>query len=228
MRLKLWQVVSIILLCPFFLTSGVSQDVSEEEQESANWKQVQMPFSYQNIQVPRELWQTVKDILRKDGASSEIIENFSVLPVSISVDLMSENKVALKNGLNYRVNYVEGGGEIDLFDYVVGKAPFYIRFFPELSSDYPLHLIYVSDSPGKEIEGKVWGNGCGQIYDLSQVKDQFIYDNGMPVTSSRRHYLHLMAGTFVFFQLVEERLFMGYIRVTDSRYPNFNCQEAQK
>ncbi len=232
MRLRSILSVVLVLVCPFLLSPVISQDSealvgAESESPMVGWKQIQVPFTYQNIQVPRELWQTIKGVLRKDGAKEELLDTFVVLPVAISVDLMSENKVALKNGLNYRVSYVEGGGELDLFDYVVGKAPFFIRFAPELEFDDSMHVLYISDSPGKEIEGNLWGNGCGQIYDLSKSKESFIFENGMAVTASRRHYLHLMAGTFVFFQLVEERLFLSYIRLTDSRYPNFSCQEIK-
>ncbi len=214
------------------MSTGVSQDETESVDEAIQagtpgWNEVQMPFTYQNIQVPRELWQTVKDVLRADGVKQSVLENFAVLPVSIKADLMAENSIVLRGGLNHRISFIEGGGDLDLFNYVVGKGPFFIRLIPELSFDSDLHLLYISDSPGKMVEDEQWGNGCGQIYDLSEAKDQFIYDNGIHVTSSRRHYLHLMAGTFVFFQLVEERLFIGYIRLLDSRYPKFNCRDKE-
>ena len=86
------------------------------------------------------------------------------------------------------------------------------------------HMIYLSDSPGKRIEKGLWGNGCGKMYDLSQSAHRFLNEPGMLLTTSKRHYLHLMAGVFIFFQLVDERLFLSYIRIMDSRYPNFTCK----
>lgn len=225
-------IISLVLVLSILPAISQDEDAIEsseglevsENSESSSWKQVQMPFTYQNVQVPRELWQTIKDVLKQDGVKQKIIDDFVVLPVGVGVELFSEDHRVLKDSLNYQIRYIEGGGKLDLFDFVVGKGSFNIRFAPELNSDGDFHLLYISDSPGKDMEGDQWGNGCGVIYDLTDKQDLFVLDGGMRVTSSQRHYLHLMAGTFVFFQLVDERLYLGYIRIEDSRYPNFKCR----
>lgn len=222
--IKVGKLIAIFLMTQWVLHPAISQDQEIVEGEAqGGWKKIQMPFNYQNIQVPRELWQNIKDILRKDGAADAQLENFSVLPVIVQVDLMSDDRFVLREALNYNLTFVEGGGDLDLFDYVVGKGPFHIRFSPALNESSKIHLLYVSDSPGKQMGGKNWGNGCGRIYNLTEKSDLFFFDDGIRVTSSRRQYLHLMAGTFVFFQLVDDRVYLGYIRLKDSRYPNFNC-----
>jgi hypothetical protein len=214
----------LVALLSCGVTVGFTQDDATEAHQVAGWNQVTMPYTSQNVQVPRELWQTIKDVLRSEGHKEEILDNFVTLPVEISVDLMADNRIALKQGLNHRVSFLEGGGDLDLFDFVVGKASFFIRFAPQLDPENTIHLLYVSASPGEEIEGNIWGNGCGHIYDLSRSLDRFVNENGLAVTASRRQYLHLMAGTYVFFQLVDERLYISYIRLMDSRYPRFHCQ----
>lgn len=220
------------LILPFFISlcvmfPAVSQDEEGLEQEDSSWNFKQMPFNYQNIQVPREFWEHMKDALREGGASEENIEDFAIIPITVQVELYSEEKFILKDSLNHRLVFVEGGGTLDLFDYVVEKGVFNIKFSPGLTDEGGFHMFYVSDSPGKKIGGDAWGNGCGRIYDLTKNVGQFMLDHGMRVTSSRRHYMHLMAGTFIIFQLVEDRLYLGYIRLTDSRYPQFNCQSQQ-
>ena len=216
----------VFSLTSFFAYSQDSQAEGAVSSATHGWKEVQVPYEYQNIQVPREVWQTIKDILGKEGASLDTQDNLSVLPVGIHVDLSSDHRVVLKDGVNYRISYIEGGGDLDLFSYITGKGTFNIRFIPQLSSDSPYHLLYISDSPGKEIDGTFWGNQCGRIFDLSKNFNKFVFEEGITVTSSRRHYLHLMAGTFIFFQLVAEKLFISYIRILDSRYPNFNCRQT--
>ncbi|MEM7645313.1 MAG: hypothetical protein AAF203_00260 [Pseudomonadota bacterium] len=202
---------------------GLAQESMEED---GNWKQIQMPFNYQNVQVPREFWDFVKSTLIEDGASEKQIDNFAVSPITTKVELSSEDPMVLRNQKNYRLTFTEGGGVLDLFDYVSGKGEFFMRFSPELTNENPFHLFYISDSPGKKVGGDNWGNGCGRIFDLTEKAGQFLLDRGVKLTGSRRHYLHLMAGNFVFFQLVDERLFLGYIRVADSRYPQFKCKES--
>ncbi len=213
----------------FFITIFIvilvaSPTLSQEIEEGSSWKVIDMPFNYQNIQVPRKVWALIKEGMKADGADKKILENFSVLPISVGVELYSENNVVLRGGLNYRLNFVEGGGEIDFFDYLSGKGPFQLRMVPDFQEEKNFHLLYVSESPGEVKEGNAWGNGCGKIFDLSEKADVFTYGSGVNLTASRRHYLHLMAGTYIFFQLIEERLYLGYIRLTDSRYPSFQCK----
>ncbi len=222
---------AVFLLClgvgfSLFIVPAQSQEDESAESIDPGWKSVQMPFNYQNIQVPRELWQSIKEILRKDGVKESVLEDFAVLPVAAQVELMDPNHSVLKDSLNHRLLFIEGGGTLDLFDFVVGKGDFYVRFSPELNEGATYHLVYISDSPGQDVGRKKWGNGCGRIYDLTQSADKFFFDYGMKVNSNKRHYLHLMAGTFIFFQLVDDRLYLSYIRLTDSRYPKFNCHST--
>lgn len=199
---------------------GVNPDQINQE----GWQYISMPFNYQNLQVPSDLWDTIKNRLRKDGAKESQIETFSVAPISIQVEIQSEDPLVMRNGINYRLLFIEGGGEIDLFNYIAGKGDFYTRFAPHLNDGHDFHVLYISDSPGKEVGRSTWGNGCGKIFDISKNSQRFLEDKGIKVTSLKRHYMHLMAGTFIFFQLVEEKLFLGYIRIQDSRYPNFSCK----
>lgn len=205
-----------------------TEELSEEQMEAASWKFTKVPYTYQNVMVPREFWTVANDILKSEGVSKEDLEEFAILPISMQVELYSQEKFVLKDELNHRILFTEGGGTLDLFDYVVGKGQFYIKLSPGLEDENGFHMLYISDSPGKKVGGDPWGNGCGKIFDLSESATPFMVDRGMSVTSSRRHYLHLMAGTFIVFQLVEDRLFLGYIRLTDSRYPQFKCRDSQE
>ena len=216
--------VILFLLGLLVVTSVHSQD--DAEGEDSSWVSEKMPFTYQNIQVPREMWNLVKDALREKGAKEEQIENFAIHPTSVSIEVTAQERNVLKEGKNYKLLFIEGGGDLDLFKYISGRGQFHLRFSPHLVNGKDYHLFYLSDSPGKAMEGDQWGNGCGQIYDLSNSAHKFLGGEGMLLTTSKRHYLHLMAGVFVFFQLVDERLYLGYIRVMDSRYPNFNCKNS--
>lgn len=215
-------------------TTDASQTVSEtpvhpkekrnENEEGKNWKEIQVTKTEQNIMVPAQLWDNINLILRSN-LGEKSLDDYAILPISLQVELATVDPYVFKTSENFRLMFAEGGGTVDFFDYIAGKGEFFIRLSPHLVNDNPFHLLYVSDSPGKVVEGDEWGNGCGQIYDLSDNARYFIYDQGIKVTSARRHHLHLLAGTYVFFQLVEERLFLGYVHLTDSRFPQFNCRQ---
>lgn len=198
---------------------------SEVEAPERPWKDIRKEFKYQNIKVPNQLWDQVRKLLEPSLGEGKDLDDFALIPISLSIELLTEDTFVFKEQVNYKITFVEGGGTIDFFDYLVGKGEFFIRLSPHLTDDTPFHLLYISESPGKKVEGLSWGNGCGRIYDLSEGARHFIYDQGMKVTSARRHHMHLLAGTYVFFQLVEEKLLLGYIRLTDSRFPQFSCRD---
>lgn len=204
-----------------FLVSFLILPASAQDYE---WKLEKMPYTHQNIQVPRKLWQTIKSILKDKKVEKKVIDNFTIFPITIEVELRNEKQPVLKKAVNHRLGFTDGGGVLDLFNYIDRKGRFFLRMQPFLIEGEDFHLLYVSDSPGKKIGEQVWGNGCGNIYDLTQNKKALLEDKGMLLTTAKRHYLHLMAGTYVFFQLIEEKMYMGYIRLKDSRYPQFTCE----
>jgi len=214
-----------LLLIIVFLAGACADEVNVVGKES-RWKSVQIPFTYQNVQVPKALLDLIKKKMAAGGATKKTMENFSITPISLQVELSSQETFVLKEAYNYRLFYVEGGGVLDLFEYVTGKGPMYIRLSPHLEDGVSFYLLYISDSPGKEINGDVWGNGCGRIFDLTESASQFLLESGIKVTSSKKHYMHLLAGTFVFAQLVDDRLHLGYVRIKDSRYPQFKCKNS--
>ena len=195
-----------------------------EEKSETQWKTIQVPVSQQNLQVPREFWDFVKQALKDNGATETQIKDFSIQPITVEVDLYSDSAKVLNGETNYQILYGEGGGTLDFFDYIGGRGSFRLRFLPQLPDDSSVHLFYISDSPSKEVAGDLWGNECGRIYNLTAKASEFLVNPGTLLTSSRKHYMYLMAGTFIFFQLVDEKLYLGYIRLTDSRYPQFSCR----
>lgn len=217
--------VSVRALCVIFLFLFTSVSIAEESDEETNWKHIQMPFNYQNIQVPRELLKKMREVLMESGASKKTLESIAEVPVTVQTELRAADKNVLLNGLNYRHTFIEGGGSLDLFDFLRGKGEFSLRITPDFKPGEKFHLLYISDSPEIEVEGSTWGNGCGKIYDLSDKANLFVADEGVNLTSARKLYMSFLAGTFVFFQLIEEHLHMGYIRVRDSRYPQFSCDK---
>jgi hypothetical protein len=203
---------------------GQSSGRESSEEEGFPWLEIPMPFQYQNILIPQTALEKMTDLLAAELGQGKKIDDYALIPISLQVELTSKDPYVLRDKKNYRLQYVEGGGQVDLFRFVVGKGEFAIRLSPHLRNDNPFHLLYISDSPYREVEGVKWGNGCGRIYDLSQAAHHFIFDQGMKVTSARRHHLSMMAGTFLFFQLVDERIYLGYIQIADSRFPQFNCR----
>ncbi|MCB0377035.1 MAG: hypothetical protein KDD33_00955 [Bdellovibrionales bacterium] len=220
--------ISLVRLLGIFIFAilvGAQEEADPgASQADEKWVSQKIETSSRNIQVPRELWVRIKESLKNDGVKAEVIDNFSIYPTSVQVELIGEEgDEALRDNKNYQLLLVDGGGTLDLFEYINGKGAFRIRVVANLVDEGPVHLLYVSHSPGRKMDDAQWGNGCGNIFDLSQVMSQISGEKGMLVTTSKRHYMHLMAGIYVFYQIVGDQLFLGYVRLTDSRYPQFSC-----
>jgi len=182
-----------------------------------------MPFSSQNIDVPKALWMAIEDDLKSLELSEETLTNYTIHPTNMAVELVGKDPDVLKDNKAFRVLMPEGGGVLDLFDYVAGRGDFYLQISPTLVNDQPYFLRYISESPGQMVGKNQWGNGCGKIYDLKEASHEIFADGGLLVSTGKRHYLHLMAGLYIVYQMVDDRLLMGYVRITDSRYPQFHC-----
>ena len=141
----------------------------------------------------------------------------------MAVELVAKDPGVLRNNKKFRILLPEGGGELDLFKYVEGRGDFYLQISPTLMNDKPFYLRYVSESPGRVMGRDRWGNGCGTIYNITKKSEQIFAEGGLLVSTGKRHYLHLLAGLYIVYQMVDDRLLMGYVRVTDSRYPQFSC-----
>ena len=105
----------LFILSLFVVTTGSAQEDLVQNEEPG-WKSIQIPFDYKNIQVPSALWDSIKTVLRKDGVKESLIETFSVAPISLQVEIQSQEKLVLRDSMNFRILYIEGGGKLDLFD----------------------------------------------------------------------------------------------------------------
>lgn len=196
------------------VNSSVSQSTLEVQKKAV---------SEQNISVPRALWKAINERLIEQGASKETLKSYVIEPAQIAVELYPEDPGVLKDDTAVRLEFFEGGGRLDLYQFLKGRGAFRLKFSPYLPSDEPFSWFYISESPGRDYGGPLWGQGCGRVLDLTDQVDFFFGGNGALLSTGRLQYLHLMAGTFVIFQMVENRLVLGYVRVKDSRYPQFQC-----
>jgi len=219
------QVLIFLMTTPILFLVGCENGSgsSSHNPEEASFSVVAKNMSEQNVVVPRTLWSTINQILEAEGHSDETLNDYVIAPVPLSVELVSDHQGVLKDDQSYRVEFFEGGGELDLFSYVKGKGRFHMAFRPSIMNDKAFHWLYVSESPGHTYGDEDWGQGCGKILNLTDQATRFFNHRGLLLATGKQHYLHLMAGYFVVFQMVEQRLLLGYVHVKDSRYPQFHC-----
>ena len=190
------------------------------------WVKEKILDSQTDFRVPNLVWTLMRETLEEEGHSAEELSHFSISPIEINAKLQvqRDHQKVLKFSKNHGIFFSKGGGTLDFSKYVVGGGAFRLSFEPLFPNPATFHLLYISQSPGLKVEGENWGNGCGQIYDLSASVDFLTQGQGAPLTTKYKQYLHLLSGTLVFYQFVEGFFYLGYVYITDSRYPQFRCQ----
>jgi hypothetical protein len=127
-----------------------------------------------------------------------------------------------------------GGGEIDLKNYVRGKkGSFYLTYKVRHSHtpDAPikdLHVYFSSETKIRNIDGEDYGVGCQKYLDVTQKMAAANSGAGLQLNATDHRYLPVVGGVFYFVDFDPERkIFLGAIRLIDSRYPEDSCPEIK-
>lgn len=172
-----------------------------------------------DFKVPEVLFVKIKESIGPD-TKSEPEYIFTDLDVEISTDQ--------KNVLSYSdllFKLPNGGGGIDLKDYVTGEGSFYLSFPPEQFETKPelAFVFYLSDSPKVTIRGEEFGLGCGQWVDLKPKIDKLKLKNFLKLNTVDQTYAHVLSGQYIFVFKKGLQYYLTHLNLSDSRYAAKMC-----
>lgn len=155
-------------------------------------------------------------------------EGITIEPEYIFTDLDVEVHSDQKSVLSYSRLLFElpnGGGAIDLKDYVTGKGSFYLRFPPEQFENKPelAFLFYISDSPKVKIRDEEYGLGCGQWIDLKSKFSKLQDKTFLKLNSIDHTYAHVLSGQYIFVFKKGIQYYLTHLNLSDSRYSDKMC-----
>lgn len=155
-----------------------------------------------------------------DGVKTEPEYLFTDLDVEIHSDQ--------KNVLSYsrlQFKLPNGGGGVDLKDFVTGDGSFYFRFPPEQFTTKPelAFLFYISDSPKVNIHGEEYGLGCGQWVDLKPKFAKLQENTFLKLNTVDHTYAHVLSGQYIFVFKKGIQYYLTHLNVLDSRYSDKMC-----
>ena len=151
------------------------------------------------------------------------------LMAPLQVVLSSESNGVIRNS-PIRLSFPNGGGRLDLANYVSGHGSFYLSFPPKQFEELPRleKLYFVSDSPKKKIEGEEFGLGCGKFVDIKNKFDSLQKPNFLKLNTTDLRYLYVVSGFYIFVFKNNNQFYLTHLHVTDSRYPDNFCSSLYK
>jgi len=155
-------------------------------------------------------------------------EGLTIEPEYIFTNLEVELHADQKSVLSYShllFKLPNGGGAIDLKDYVTGEGSFYLRFPPEQFETKPelAFLFYISDSPKVKIRDEEYGLGCGQWVDLKPKFSKLQDKTFLKLNSTDHTYAHVLSGQYIFVFKKGIQYYLTHLNLSDSRFRDKMC-----
>lgn len=157
-------------------------------------------------------------------------EGITTDPEYIFTDLEVELKTDQKSVLSYSkllFKLPNGGGEIDLKDYVTGDGSFYLSFPKEQFELKPelVFVFYISDSPKIKIRDEEYGLGCGHFLDLKPKIAKLQDKTFLKLNTMDHTYAHVVTGQYIFVFKKGFQYSLTHLNLYDSRYSDKMCSK---
>ncbi len=155
------------------------------------------------------------------SAHTEIPTDF----MSVKVYLTEKNSGVL-GGKNRELIFSEGGGEIDLKDFLTDRdGTFHIAFqVPSEEGARALKVFYLSNARKKKAGHNTYGAGCNTFFDISSYAAAVMKKEGVRVNTMNGRHISVLAGTYFFVVPYDNLMRIARVTVKDSRYRSAHCQ----
>jgi hypothetical protein len=172
-----------------------------------------------DFKVPTAIFDEIKKQLGPDMKSEP-----EYIFTDIEVEIKSDQKFVLSQP-RYLFKFPNGGGELDLKNYVTGEGSFYLHFpAKQFESKPPLEfLFYLSDAPKKKIRDNEFGLGCGQWVDLKPKFESLQKPDFLKLNTVEQTYVHVLSGQYIFVFKKGIQYQIAHLNIYDSRYRDQMC-----
>ena len=194
------------------------------QSHDVHYTDVKIEARAEDFKVPKKIF---------DQIETELVGSASVQSVyllaPIQAVLFSESNAVLKDN-PARITFPNGGGKLDLANYVSGQGSFYLSFPKEQFDSLPAleKLYFISDSSKKKIEEEEFGLGCGKFVDIKKQFESLQKKDFLKLNTTDLRYLYVVSGYYIFVFKNNNQIYLTHLHVTDSRYPDNLCSSRYK
>jgi hypothetical protein len=112
---------------------------------------------------------------------------------------------------------MEGGGEIDLAQYLNGKVG-------EFTLGFVMDEKFTASNTRVYFLNNLKAQGCDQYIDITQFFFSTLAKKGLITTTKDLIHLKLLVGAFVVLSNIDDKYYMGQLHITDSRAKKALCR----
>ena len=148
---------------------------------------------------------------------------------TVRVILEEKNQGVLKEK-ELRLDLPEGGGEIDLADWVTGQpGSFFVRFEIETDKEgvSDTKSLFYSRTRKRRVGNDFIGTGCQKILDLSKYLAKQSEKKGFTVNTTRNYHTTVLGGHFLFSWMKNGNRKVSRVTFIDSRNPALFCEDLK-
>jgi hypothetical protein len=139
---------------------------------------------------------------------------------------MVEKNEGILGGKNLRLEFPQGGGEIDLADFVQPlNGSFYVLFqFEGKLMDAPRGVFFLSGTVPRKVGKDSVGSDCNKYFDITSSVLNAAKGQGLLVNTTDRRHVSALAGTYFFAAMSPDRtVHIASILIRDRNSRDLEC-----
>ena len=123
------------------------------------------------------------------------------------------------------ISLPNGGGEIDLKNYILNQGTFSLSFSKEQFQNLPKieFLYFLSETVSATIDQEIFGLGCGKMANLSKQFESLQKNDFLKLNTTDQRHMFVAAGYYIFVFRENNQVYLTHLHLTDSRYNKSLC-----
>ncbi len=177
------------------------------------------------VELPVSLWAKLEAVPGAKAANEPWPTKFFGIRV-----FLSEKNRGILGGTNHELVYGEGGGELDLADFLQTKnGSFHIAVEAMIEGrpekPKPVRQVfYLSNAVKRHLGNEAVGAGCGTYHDITGFFDGAMKSEGIQANTTAGRHVSTLAGTYFFAIPYEHHLYLAHLTIKDSRFRVLHCR----
>lgn len=187
-----------------------------------------------DFQIPSGLWDKLLPSdatgitdLKAEAEDGNTVAGVNFAPIIVT---LTEKNSGVLTDSPIQFEFPQGGGMIDLAEFVTGKPGTFFVNFDVAGIKTPEHLTvyYLSKARKRRFDNQVFGAGCRSYFN---IKKHFLAEHGkrgIAVNTTRDLHSTILGGHFLFSWQREDSFLVTQVQFLDSKNPQLFCEPEKK
>lgn len=208
-----------LLVCGLFFLGCTKQHEKIEQTKLFQVKKLPSDFL-----IPKKIFEKIDEQAKSE--SKLIAPVFIFLPMQVTLKGFQKN-VIIDNEV--KVSFPNGGGTLDLKDFIRNQGTFSISFakdsFPDQLEIFD--MVFISNTKQATYDGEKMGLGCNKVAQLTQLFPKLNSTEFLKVNTTDFRHLNVIGGKFILVFKKTNQYYLTHLNVIDSSKPEMFCNQLE-